>query len=84
MIGSVLKRVVTDWWEDNAPRLGAALDPLHAILSFSAACRIAGLIFGREAAKGQIVAQIEGLVGHDGAAAIQAMIESARKPASGL
>ena len=34
MIGSVLKRVVTDWWEDNAPRLGAAL-AYYTLLSLS-------------------------------------------------
>lgn len=87
MIGSVLKSVVTDWWEDNAPRLGAAL-AYYTLFSLSPllviAVAIAGLIFGREAAQGHIVAQIEGLVGHDGAAAIQAMIENARKPASGI
>jgi membrane protein len=87
MIGSVLKSLVTDWWEDNAPRLGAAL-AYYTLFSLSPllviAVAIAGLVFGREAAQGHIVAQIEGLVGHDGAAAIQAMIESARKPASGI
>ena len=74
MSGSVLKSLVTDWWEDNAPRLGAAL-AYYTLFSLSPllviAVAIAGLVFGREAAQGHIVAQIEGLVGHDGAAAIQ-------------
>jgi membrane protein len=87
MIGSLLKSLVADWWEDNAPRLGAAL-AYYTLFSLSPlliiAVAIAGLIFGREAAQGHIVAQIEGLVGHDGAVAVQAMIESARKPASGI
>ena len=66
---------------------GSGSGLLHAFL-FSPlliiAVAIAGLIFGREAAQGHVVAQIEGLVGHDGATAVQAMIESARKPASGI
>ena len=44
---------------------------------------MAGLIFGREAAQGHVVAQIEGLLGHEGATAVQAMIESAPKPGVG-
>ena len=87
MIGPLLKSVLADWWEDNAPRLGAAL-AYYTLFSLSPlliiAVAIAGLIFGREAAQGHIIAQIEGLVGHEGAIAVQAMIESARKPAAGI
>ena len=87
MIGPFLKSVFVEWWKDNAPRLGAAL-AFYTLFSLSPlliiAVAIAGLIFGREAAQGHVVAQIEGLVGHEGATAVQAMIESARKPASGI
>jgi len=41
---------------------------------------VAGFFFGQQAAQGQIVWQIQGLVGHDSAVAIQQVIESARKP----
>jgi membrane protein len=44
----------------------------------------AGYFFGAEAAQGEIIAQIEGLVGRNGAQAIQALLASARDPASGL
>ena len=87
MIGSFLKSLVTDWWEDNAPRLGAAL-AFYTVFSLSPlliiAVAIAGLFFGQDAAQGHIVAQIEGLIGDDGALAIQALIDSARKPTSGI
>ncbi len=87
MIGTLLKSVFSAWWQDNAPRLGAAL-AFYTLFSLSPlliiAVGVAGLIFGREAAQGHIIAQIEGLVGHDGAIAVQALIESARKPASGI
>ena len=45
---------------------------------------IAGLVFGQEAAQGQIMGQIQGLVGEENAKAIQTMIEEARKPATGI
>jgi membrane protein len=38
---------------------------------------VAGLVLGREAASGQIFAQLQGLLGDDGATAIQGMVESA-------
>jgi membrane protein len=45
---------------------------------------IAGLAFGTQAAQGEIAGQIQGLVGRDGAKAIEAMIQSAHKPANGV
>jgi len=44
---------------------------------------IAGLALGEKAAEGQIVTQISGLVGHQGASAIQALLSSRRSPARG-
>jgi membrane protein len=38
---------------------------------------VAGLVFGQEAARGQIVAQLGGLVGKEGAEAIQGLLKSA-------
>ena len=35
---------------------------------------VAGIVFGPKAVQGQIVGQIEGLIGHDGAVMIQTMI----------
>jgi membrane protein len=45
---------------------------------------VAGYFFGAEAAQGEIVGQVQGLVGPNGAQAIQAMLAAARDPASGL
>jgi membrane protein len=45
---------------------------------------VAGLVFGRETAQGAIVAGIGGLIGHDGAAAIEAMVASASDAESGV
>jgi membrane protein len=75
----LLRNSFTEWLEDKAPRLGAALayytafsiSPLLVIV-----IAIAGLVFGQEAAEGQIIAQMQGLVGQDGA---QANIEARQR-----
>jgi len=75
------------WLDDNVQRLGAAL-AYYTVFSLAPlliiAIAIAGLAFGQEAAQGQIMSQIEGLLGEQGAKATQTMIESARQPTAGL
>jgi membrane protein len=44
---------------------------------------VAGLVFGEEAARGEIFDQLRGLMGNDGATAVQGLLESLRRPASG-
>lgn len=45
---------------------------------------IAGFIFGRDAARGAIVGQIQGLIGTESGRAVQAMLQSAQKPLHGI
>ena len=84
---AVLNAAVAGWWNDDVPRMGAAL-AYYTLFSlapiFIVAIAIAGLAFGEEAVRGEIVGQIEGLVGHDGAQAVQAMLEGAAKPSSSI
>jgi membrane protein len=83
----VLTRALGGWWSDNVPRLGAslayytlfALAPILVI-----AIGVAGLVFGREAVRGEVVGQIQGLVGRQGAEAVQAMLEGAARPSSSI
>jgi membrane protein len=79
--------VLSRWSEINAPRLGAALS-FYTMLSIApllvVSIAIAGMAFGRQAAQGQIVWQIESLVGHDGGQAIQTMLENAHEPGAGI
>ena len=82
----LLKDTATEWSEDNVPLLAAALAyytvfSLAPLLLISIA--IAGLFFGEAAARGEIIGQIQGLVGREGAEAIQAMIQNANRPGSG-
>lgn len=84
-LGSIFGKAVSGWWNDNVPRLGASL-AYYALFSLApiliVAISIGGLVFGEEAVRGQIVGQIQGLVGRDGATAVQAMLEGASKPSS--
>src|SRR4051794_6731332 len=83
----LIKSTYTKWQEDHAPALGAALS-YYTLLSLAPllmiVIAIAGLAFGQEAAQGQIMGQIQSLVGDESAKAIQSMIEAARKPAAGI
>jgi membrane protein len=86
-IFELVRETFNQWNGDNAPRLGAAL-AYYAVFSLAplliVVIGVAGLAFGRQAAQGQIVWQIQDLVGREGAAAIQKMLESARTPAKGI
>lgn len=83
----MVREAFSDWSEDNAPRLGAAL-AYYTVFSLAPlliiVIAIAGLVFGEEAARGQIVDQVRGLVGDDAGKAIQDMIARAQQPTSGL
>jgi membrane protein len=84
---NLLKDTAAEWSRDKAPRLGAAL-AYYATFSLAPlliiAVAISGLVFGREAATGQIVGQIQGLVGQDTATTIQAMIAKSNQPATSI
>jgi membrane protein len=78
---------VRAWWDDNVLRLGAALAyyTLFAIAPvLLVAIAIAGIVFGPEAARGEIVGQLQALVGVEGAKAVQAMLEGASQRESGV
>ena len=82
----LLRATTSEWMEDKAPRLGAAL-AFYSVLSIGPllviAIAIAALVFGEEAARGELVGQMRGLVGPEGANAIQEMIKNANRPAAG-
>lgn len=83
----VLKQTGREWAGDKSPRLGAAL-AFYTVFSIAPliviVIAIAGLWFGREAAQGQIIAQLSGLVGDQGAKAIAGLLEAADKPRQGI
>ncbi|VWX59459.1 YihY/virulence factor BrkB family protein [Burkholderiales bacterium 8X] len=81
------KQAVSAWVDDYAPSMGAAIS-YYTIFSLAPLLviiiAVAGALFGREAAQGQIVAQISGLVGTEGASAVEAMLKAADEPEKGL
>ncbi|MBV6623943.1 MAG: YihY/virulence factor BrkB family protein [Rivularia sp. (in: Bacteria)] len=82
-IWRLLKETFKEWNEDKASRLAAALS-YYTIFSLAPlliiTIAIAGAVFGDDAARGEIVRQIQGLVGKDGAEVIQTALENAQKP----
>ena len=82
----LIKGTVSAWIADHAPSMGAAL-AYYTIFSIAPllliAIAVAGLAFGVEAARGEVVAQLQGLMGESAARAIERMVESANKPGTG-
>ena len=83
----VLRESINSWFDHRAGSKSAAL-AFYTLFSMTPilllAIAVAGYVFGAEAAQGAIVGQVEGLVGPNGAQAIQALLAAARDPASGL
>jgi membrane protein len=84
---AVLARSVGAWIDHRPGSKGAAL-AFYTLFSMAPilvlAIAGAGRFFGTEAAQGEIIAQMEGLVGRAGAQALQTLLADARDPASGL
>jgi membrane protein len=83
---SLLAATISDWYEDRAQRIGAAL-AYYTIFALTPGLivliAVAGLFFGGNA-EVQIVGQIRELIGEQGAKAIESMIRSARTEPLGV
>jgi membrane protein len=86
-VKALIRETFSEWSKDKASRLAAALS-YYTIFSIAPllviAIAVAGLVFGREAATNQVVGEIRGLVGEDGAQVIQSILQNASKTASGI
>jgi membrane protein len=84
---TLLKEACLTWADDNAPSMGAAL-AFYTVFSLApvlvVAVSVAGLAFGQKAAEVEFSRQLQGLVGETGARAIQAILQSANRPALGI
>lgn len=82
----VMVESLKSWLAHRGDSKGAAL-AFYTLFSMTPilvlAIVVAGYFFGAEAAQGEIVAQVQGLVGLNGAQAIQALLAGAQDPASG-
>ena len=81
---STVRRTFSAWQDDYGPSMGAAI-AYYTVFSLAPllllVIAVAGLIFGREAVQGEIVNQVIGLVGKEGAVAIEGLLKSASEPA---
>jgi membrane protein len=86
-LGSLLAQTGREWLNDEVPRLAAAL-AFYTLLSLTPllvlAIAMAGALFGDEAARGQIAAQLRLIVGPAGAEALEAVVMNARRLDAGL
>lgn len=78
---------VEEWIAQRAASKGAAL-AFYTLFSMAPilvlAIAVAGAIFGEEAAKGEIFAQLRGLIGARGAQAVEMLLAGAHDPGAGL
>jgi membrane protein len=80
------QETIGHWWQDNAPRLAAAL-AYYAVLSTAPllviSVAVADLVFGQRAVNGQLAWEIQNLVGGQTAQAIQSAIQSSHYASNG-
>jgi membrane protein len=84
---TLVKSSVSAWLDDYAPSMGAALS-YYTVFSLAPllliVVSIAGLAFGEEAVRGELFAQLRGLMGQDAARAVQGLLASASTPSHGV
>ncbi len=78
------REAFSSWIDDYGQSMGAAL-AYYTVFSLAPllliVISVAGLIFGAEAARGEILGQLRGLMGDDAARAVQGLLESVSEPA---
>lgn len=86
-VWGLIKTTFSAWIDDYAPSMGAAL-AYYTIFSIAPllliVISVAGLIFGQDAVRGEIFGQLQGMMGEEGAMAIQGMLESVSQPEQGI
>jgi len=76
----LIKEAFKSWQDDYAPSMGAALS-YYTLFSLAPllliVIAVAAMIFGQEAAQGEILGQLRGVMGEEGAVAVEGMLKSA-------
>lgn len=82
----LFKEAFNAWLEVKAPRLGASL-AYYTVFAIAPlliiAMRVAGFIFGKQAARNELSVQLGSLMGHNGEQAVQSLIDAANRPEAG-
>ena len=79
-LAALLRAAAQNWVSDYAQSMGAAL-AFYTMFSIAPllliVIAVAGLVFGEEAARGEIYYQLQGMLGSHGASAVQGLLEEA-------
>ena len=79
----MVKSSASAWVDDYAPSMGAAL-AYYTVFSVAPllliVISVAGLVFGEDAARGAIFGQLRGLMGDEGAKAVEGLLQSVNTP----
>jgi membrane protein len=82
----LVRDAVASWIDDDAPSMGAALS-FYTLFSLAPllliVVSVAGLVFGEQAARGELMGQLADLVGAQSARTIQDLLESVNRPDAG-
>ena len=85
-VGSLIGQVWRSWNDDYVSSMGAAL-AYYTMFSLAPllliVISVAGLLFGEAAARGEMQAQLDALMGEQGASAIQGLLASVHEPSKG-
>ena len=83
----IIRETYSEWGKDKAPQQAAAL-AFYTIFSLAplllVVISIAGLVWGREAAHGAMMRQMEGLLGRQGAQMLQTMMQHVSRPGTNV
>jgi hypothetical protein len=84
---SLIKAAIWAWIDDSAQSMGAALS-YYTIFSLAPllliVMSIAGLVFGEEAARGELFLQLRSLMGSDAAATVESLLAVLNKPSENI
>lgn len=83
----LIKTTISGWNSNYAQSMGAAL-AFYTLFSIAPllliVLSITGYVFGLEAARGEVAAQLQNLMGEQGAMAVQALLQNVNKPMDGV
>ena len=83
----LVRDAVSAWIDDYAPSMGAALS-YYTVFSLAPllliVVSVAGLVFGEDAVRGELFAQLQQLMGKEAASAVQSLLASVSQPAQGV
>jgi membrane protein len=86
-VWGMVHEAVTDFFEDNAPQQGAAL-AFYSLLSLAPllviSLAVAAFFFDENVARDELDAQLQTIVGDDGAKAALSLLKNAKRPDTGI